>query len=327
MLRAMRILIVGGTVFLGPALIEAARARGHEVTVFHRGRHALADAASNGVAEIVGDRNRPADVDLLAAGTWDVAFDTCGYVPRHVRDIARVLEPRCGRYVFVSSVSALAQPFSAADEDCPDAAAVADGVEQVTGETYGPLKAACERAARDAFGERALVVRPGLIVGPRDPSDRYTYWVRRLDRGGVVLAPGDGSRLVQCVDVRDLAEFSVAAAAAGASGKFHVCGRPQRFDAFLAAIAAGAGVTPTLRWMPEETLVARGVAPWTDLPVWIAGEDQTTGIRRALAAGLRVRDPVETARATAAWDRTRDPLRPLATGLTPEREAAVLAGG
>ena len=365
----MRILLLGGTVFLGPALVDAATARGHSVTLFHRGKHAVpaahaAAAAAAGVEVLTGDRNVAADLAALAEGrAWDAVIDTCGYFPRQVRASAAALRAHAASYVFISSISVYADRWTAADEDAPVAVHVpplADDVATITGENYGPLKAACEDAARAAFGDGAILVRPGLIVGPLDPSDRYTYWVRRLARGGDVVAPGDGSRRVQIVDVRDLAEFVVGclerrgdggAAGAGDDGErggsnsdggsdarpgghaFSVCGESMRFDAFLDTIRrgialarAGAPVPTTVRWVPEDALLARGVAPWSDLPVWIAHQDQTTGIARAVAAGLRLRDPVETARATYEWDLTRDPSKPLLAGLTADREAEILRG-
>lgn len=319
----MRLLILGGTMFLGPHLIDAAAARGHSVTIFHRGKHALDDRPA--VERIAGDRKVAADLATLAArGPFDAVIDTCGYVPRHVRESATALRGVTAKYVFISSISAHAEPFSAAEEDAPLAAPVAADVEAVTGETYGPLKAGCEAAARDVFGDGAFVVRPGLIVGPLDPTDRYTYWVRRLGRPGPVLAPGDGSRLVQFVDVRDLAEFTVGLLDRACGGTWNVTGTSIRFDAFLAGIATAGGTSPDLRWTSEDRLLAAGAQPWSEVPLWIGPDDQTTGIARALADGLRLRDPVETARDTLAWDRTRDALRPMAAGMTPEREAEVL---
>ncbi len=316
----MRILILGGTVFLGPHLVEAAR--GHDVTIFHRGKHP-SDAPPE-VRRIVGDRDRVADLSALAKkGPWDAVIDTCGYLPRQVRTSAAVLHGVADRYVFVSSISVYDDPVGAVDENAPLAAPV-EAVEKVTPETYGPMKAACEAEARDAFAERALVLRPGLIVGPRDPTDRYTYWIRRVARGGPMLAPGDGSRRVQFVDVRDLAAFTVHLLSRRMGGTLNVTGLPLRFDTFLRVAAEATGVTPDLRWTPETDLLGRGVAPWVDLPLWIAGQDQTAGVARALASGLRLRDPIETARATWAWDRARDPSTPLLAGLSDDREAALL---
>jgi len=317
----MRILILGGTVFLGPHLVEAAAPQ-HEVTIFHRGRHP--SDAPPAVRRIQGDRDRPSDLAALAKrGPWDVVIDTCGYLPRQVGMSAAVLHGVAERYVFVSSISVYEDPVGPPDENAPLAAPI-DPVEKVTPETYGPMKAACEAEARDAFAERALVIRPGLIVGPKDPTDRYTYWIRRVAKGGPLLAPGDGARRVQFVDVRDLASFTIGLVARRLGGTFNVTGTPLRFDELLTGAARALGTRPSPRWMPENDLLAKGVQPWVDLPLWIAGQDQTAGISRALASGLALRDPVETAHATWTWDRTRDPGKPLVAGLSDEREAALL---
>ena len=316
----MRLLILGGTVFLGPHLLEAARA--HELTIFHRGKHP--SDAPPAVTRIVGDRERAADLNALAKrGPWDAVIDTCGYLPRQVQTSAAVLHGVAERYVFVSSLSVYDDPVGAVDENAPLAAPIAP-VEKVTPESYGPMKAACEAEVRDAFAEHALVLRPGLIVGPRDPTDRYTYWIRRVARGGPVLAPGDGARQVQFVDVRDLAAFTIHLLERRASGTLNVTGTPLRFDAFLGGAATALSTTPELRWTPETRLLEKGVQPWVDLPLWIAGQDQTAGIARALASGLSLRDPADTARATWAWDRTRDASKPLVAGLSDDREAALL---
>jgi 2'-hydroxyisoflavone reductase len=329
----MRLLILGGTVFLGRHLVEAALAKGHHVTLFNRGRSGEPPSAA-ALERVVGDRNVEDDLARLAAGKWDAVVDTCAYYPRQIEMAAAALAGRVGRYLVVSSISAYAEAFGASSaqgdsEDAPLAEwpAGLPFEEKITGETYGPLKAACERATLAAFGDRAIVVRPGLIVGPNDPSDRYTYWITRAVRGGEAVAPGDGARLVQYVDVRDLAEFMLRLVEAPSAAKnvYTVTGKPERFDAFLAAVSAATGSSATWRWIPEVELLAQRVGPWMDLPLWIDGRDQRLGIDRALAAGLRLRPGVETARATYEWDRLRPPDAPRKAGLTPEREAEVLA--
>lgn len=308
--------------FLGPHLLEAAGPE-HELTIFHRGRHP-SDAPPS-VRRIVGDRDRPSDLAALARrGPFDAVIDTCGYLPKQVGTSAAVLHGVAERYVFVSSLSVYEDAAGAADENAPLVAPV-EPPTKVTPETYGPMKAACEAEVRETFAERATVVRPGLIVGPKDPTDRYTYWIRRVARGGPVLAPGDGARLVQFVDVRDLAAFTLGLVTHRVGGTFNVTGSPLRFDELLAGTARALGTQPAVRWVPEDALLAKGIRPWVDLPLWIAGQDQTAGISRALASGLTLRDPVETARATWSWDRTRDPSQPLAAGLSDEREAELLA--
>lgn len=328
----MRLVVLGGTIFLGRHVADLALQAGHDVLLFHRGRHPWTGAP--GAVRVPGDRNVPADLVMLAKvvaadGRADAVIDTSAYVPRHVATAARALGGVADRYVFVSTLSVYAAPFGPGGEDAERLPAPAAEVESVTGETYGPLKRACEDEADRALGERAVVVRPGLIVGPHDPTDRYTWWVRRASRGGEMLAPGDGSRLVQCVDVRDLSAFLLRVAERGAPGPCNVTGRPERFDrvvgtAIDAARAAGLA-TPTVRWVPEDVLAARGAQPWSEIPLWIGAEDQRTNISRAVSHGLALRDLAETARDTLAWDRGRDAAAPFRAGMTEEREAALLS--
>ncbi len=346
----MRILLLGGTIFLGRHFADAALAAGHALTLFHRGRHTW--DGPDAVTRVTGDRNVPADLDALAAagaehGGWDAVIDTSAYVPRHVRDAGRALAPLVRHYQVVTSISVYADTFADGGEAAPLAKlppGADPATETVTGETYGPLKAACEVAAQDAFAARGVcvsAVRPGLIVGPRDPTDRWTWWVRRLARPGPIVAPGDGSRRVQFVDGRDLAAFMlrVVEAAGGrplgpagdlAACAFNVTGAAVRFDAFLAAVArgiaeaTGAPCVPDLRWIPEDVLLARGAAPWSEVPVWSGPEDHRTEFSRARAAGLTLRDVAATARDTFLWDRTRDPAAPLRAGTTPARERILL---
>ena len=338
----MRILILGGTIFVGPHLIDAAHAAGHSVTIFHRGRHPF--APRDGVEVIVGDRTNAADLAALAergragGGTWDAVIDTCGYLPRVVRASALALRESARCYVFISSLSALADTFGPGDEDAGTAPRLAVEPTAMTGETYGALKAGCEDAVRDVFGDGAVIVRPGYIVGPLDPSDRYTYWIRRIARGGDVLAPGDGSRKLQFVHARDLADFTVSlatrvaamvpsAATPTAPRTFHVTGHSLRFDAFLAGVASACGTAPTIRWVPEDVLLANAANGWTNLPIWSPGEDHVSRIDRALAAGLSLRDPVATAADTLVWDRSRDASRPLVAGMDAALESEILGRG
>ncbi|MBM3497007.1 MAG: NAD-dependent epimerase/dehydratase family protein, partial [Armatimonadetes bacterium] len=217
----VRLLVLGGTVFLGRHLVAEALARGHRVTLFHRGRHG-ADLFPE-AERILGDRD--GGLSALADESWDAVVDTSGYVPRVVGAAARMLAPAVGFYVFVSSVSVYAD-FSPVgmDEDAPLGQMADPSVEEITGETYGPLKALCESEVRSAFGARCAVVRPGLIVGPHDPSDRFTYWPVRCQRGGEVLAPGDPERPVQFIDAGDLAAWIVTMCVRQAGGVFNAVG-------------------------------------------------------------------------------------------------------
>ena len=202
----MKILVLGGTIFVGRHLTEAALARGHEVTLFHRGRHG-ADLFP-GVETLHGDRD--GGLDVLKGRAWDAIIDTCGYVPRVVRQSADLLSGSAERYVFISSISAY-RDFAALgiDESYPTGTMPDETVEEVTGETYGPLKVLCERAVEEAFPGRALILRPGLIVGPHDKTGRFTYWPRRVAEGGDVLAPGRADKRMQFIDARDLAEWTI----------------------------------------------------------------------------------------------------------------------
>ena len=294
----MRLLIIGGTIFLGRHLVAAARAAGHEVTIFHRGKH---DAPlPDGVTRILGDRTT--DLDRLAGHTWDAVIDTCGYVPRVVRTSAAALADACAHYTFVSSLSVYAVPRPGLSED--DAVKALDDptVEEVNGETYGPLKAACERTVEEAMPGRVLNVRPGLIVGPYDPSERYAYWPRRIARGGELLAPGDGSGPVQFIDARDLAAWMITCAEQRVTGVFNVHGpaQPLTWREFLARTIGEVGSDASPIWIDETFLQERDVAPWTELPLWLPSDIDDANLNRtdsskAIAAGLTFRPMEETA--------------------------------
>lgn len=325
----MKILILGGTVFLGRHLVDAACARGHAVTIFTRGQHE-ADPAPE-VEWLRG--NRDGDLGALVGRQWDVAIDTSGYVPRVVRDSARLLAPTVGRYLFVSSVSAYdeARLRPGFDEEYPLATLEDPTTEEVTGETYGALKALCERAAEEALPGRAVIIRPGLIVGPYDPSDRFTYWPHRIARGGMVLAPGRPEAPVQFIDVRDLAAWIVRLAEAGTVGTFNATGpaNPLTMAMVLETCRAVSGSDAELVWMDEAFLLGQGVGPWIEVPLWVPEAEgvnvSAVSISRALAAGLTFRPLAETVRDTLAWDATRPADQAWRAGLPPDRERELLA--
>jgi 2'-hydroxyisoflavone reductase len=324
----MKLLVIGGTRFLGRHFVEAALARGHEVTLFHRGR--TSPGLFPGAEVILGDRD--GGLDALAGRRWDAVLDPSGYVPRVVRQSAAALAGRTAFYVFVSSISAYATPIApGADESAPLAALADPSAEEITGETYGGLKAACEREVAGVFGERSLVVRPGLIVGPHDPTDRFPYWPRRLARGGEVLAPGDPAQPVQVIDARDLAAWMLAMVERGAGGTFNAAGpeEPATFAALLRQAAMALDAPVKLTWVAEDFLLERGVQPWTELPLWVPREDaglDEVSVRRAVAEGLVFRPLADTVRDTLAWDLARpDAARASSPALKPEREAALLA--
>lgn len=324
----MRLLIIGGTIFLGRHLVEAARAAGHQVTVFHRGRHEAPLPAE--VERVLGDRD--GGLDALAGGTWDAVVDTCGYAPRVVRASAELLADACEHYTFVSSISVYASPFpTGADEHAPLGRLDDPSTEQVTGETYGPLKALCEQAAEDAMPGRVLNVRPGLIVGPYDLTERYTYWPRRIARGGEMLAPGDGSAPVQLIDARDLAAWIVRCAEQRITGTYNTTGpdEPMRFDEFLAPQIGALGSDARPVWIDEAFLAGHQVQPWTELPLWIPSDDEDANLNRvdcarAIADGLTFRSLEDIARDTLTWDRLRPEEAKGGASLTAEKEQAVL---
>ena len=334
----MRLLILGGTGFIGPHQVRYALERGHRITLFNRGRRKAAWAGP--VEELFGDRD--GDLKALEGRDWDACIDNATSVPAWVRDAARVLKGRVGQYVFISTISAYAANDTVADETA--LLAVYDGADAMA-ETatslgadrrrlYGPLKALSEKEAQTQYGEAATtIIRASLIVGPGDETDRFTYWPARLARGGEILAPGDGSDPVQFIDVRDLAEWTIRVAEERTTGVFNASGpaTPITMEQMLAAIAQGLRVHPTLVWGPATFLKENEVSPWGDMPVWIPGRGETFGfhrrdIRRAVAAGLRYRALPLTAFDTLAWLRTLPPERQarLRAGLMPEREADLL---
>jgi len=324
----MRMLILGGTVFLGRALTQPAAAAGHEVVHFNRGISAPVDAT---VRRIRGDRNDAGSLrDAANAGPWDAVLDTSGYLPQAVRKSAGALRESAARYVFVSSISAYGD--GGFDETSPLQPAPDPLPEAMTMDKYGALKAACEASTRDAFGDRAIVVRPGLIVGPHDPTDRFTWWPHRVARGGPVAAPGRAQRAVQFIDVRDLARWMVGLAASGTSGTFNATGplEPIAMAAVLETCREIARSDACFEWIDEQFLAASGVQPWKEMPLWVPESDphaagfMNVPIRRALATGLTFRSLRETVSDTLDWSRTRGNDHSWKAGLPADREATLL---
>jgi 2'-hydroxyisoflavone reductase len=318
----VRLLVLGGTAFLGRALVESALERGHEVTLFNRGR--TNPELFPEAERLRGDRNE--DLSALEGREWDAVVDVATFLPRAVRLATEALRDRVDRYVFVSSISAYADFSTPASEDSP--LAQLENPESESIEDYGPLKAECERLVQEAFGERALVVRPGLIVGPHDPTDRFTYWPRRVAEGGRMLAPAPPDQPVQFIDVRDLGEWIVAAIEAGRSGVYNVTGEPTTFEALLDECMRVSGDVEIV-WVPPERLVEADVGEWMELPLWIVTPEfaamQSTDVSKALRDGLRFRPLEETIRDTLAWDAERTTPRAEGVGLTAERERELLA--
>lgn len=319
----MKLLVLGGSRFLGRHLVEQALERGHETTLFNRGR--TAPGLFAGVEEVHGDRD--GELEPLRGRRWDAIIDTCGYLPRVVRKSAKALRDAAQRYLFVSSISVYADSAaSGQDEDAPRARLPSPDCEDIPNH-YGALKAACEDELRLLWGERGIVVRPGLIVGPFDPSGRFTYWVQRLARGGDVLAPPDPGYPVQCIDARDLAAWMLELAERGGSGAYNASGPalPLTFAGFLEQCAGALGNPARFIWPSTEFLAAKKVQPWTELPLY-AGEDGrgvcAVDLRRALAAGLRLRPLGETCADTRRWAGAM--ALPAGIGLDAGREAELI---
>ncbi len=326
--QAQKILILGGTGFLGPHLVDAARARGHSVTLFNRGK--TRPELFPDVEKLRGDRD--GDLRALEGRTWDSVIDTSGYVPRVVRTSAELLAPHVRQYAFISTISVYADTSKVGiDEDSPVATAPDPKTEDVPS-FYGALKALCERTVSEVFPERATNIRPGLIVGPYDPTDRFTYWPVRIAGGGEVLAPGDPAYATQFIDVRDLAAFIVGALEKGHVGTYNAVGLPIPMGDVLTRTRAALKSDATLEWVDVKFLDDNKVQPWSDMPAWappVEGFEGFASVKseRAVAAGLTIRPVEDTVTATMEWWKTLPEARraKLRAGITREREAELLA--
>ena len=332
----MDILILGGTLFLGRHLVEAALARGHRVTLFNRG--STGPTLFPEVEHLIGDRD--GGLDALAGRRFDAVIDTCGYVPRVVRESAALLADAARYYVFISSGSVYEDSDRASiGENAPICTINDEANENVYG-NYGPLKALCERAVESAFAGRALHVRAGLIVGPYDVTGRLEYWVRRIAEGGEVLAPGRPDRQIQLIHARDLADWIFAMTEASRPGLFNAAGPAHRLTMrdLLDTCNALADDPAALTWVDESFLLLNYVAPFADLPLWLPASQNgllSMDIGKALASGLRFRPLADTLADTTRWldeERAAGKKRParLASGvatrdaLDRQRERALL---
>jgi 2'-hydroxyisoflavone reductase len=326
----MRILIIGGTRFLGRALVEAAAEGGHELTIFNRGL--TQPGLYPQFESLIGDRD--GGLTILSGRTWDAVIDTCGYVPRVVRQSAEMLSESVGLYTFISSLSVYGDTSQPGlDETAAVGLLENEAIEEITGETYGPLKALCEQAVEKALPGRTLIIRPGLIVGPHDPTDRFTYWPQRVAEGGEVLASGRPERSIRFIDVRDLAGWTIRSIEAGKLGVYNTDGPgvPQTMLDLLSTCQAVSGSSAYFTWVEERFLLDSGVEPWTEMPLWLPELDpETAGFfairsHKAVADGLTYRPVAETVRATLNWLAERpDDWEPRA-GLSRRREAEILA--
>lgn len=328
--RTGTLLILGGTGFIGPHLTQEALRLGWKVTHFNRGKHSPAGAP--GVETLIGDRN--GQLDALRGRKWDAVVDDTGYVPKFVKMSAELLAPNVGYCLFISSISAYASFEKPNDERSPTGVLTDPEEEKVTGDSYGPMKALCERYSVQAFKGRVSIVRPGYIVGPLDPTDRFTYWPVRASRGGEMLAPGTPSDPIQVIDVRDLATWMMKLVASRTDGYFNAVSPPRAFtmgQLVEACRSASPDAGTTATWVPEDFLAAHWKPEELDLPPWAPtrGSDagaSLTASDRAARAGLRCRTLAETARDTLAWFKTLEPDRQgkLRAGLDPQKETDTL---
>ena len=332
--RPLRILVLGGTKFLGVHVVEAALKRGHSVTLFNRGK-TNADLFPQ-LEHLKGDRD--AQLDSLKGKKWDAVIDDSGYVPRHVKLSAELLAPNVQRYVFISTIGVLADFSIPSNEDSP-VSKLADETSEKVDESYGPLKALCEKAAEKAMPGRVAVVRPGLIVGPRDPTDRFTYWPVRATRGGEMAAPDKPTDRVQFIDARDLANFVLGLVEHRTVGTFNATSPPGMFtigDVISASLIAAKAMAspnpaPTPVWIPADFLEKEKIQAMTDMPVYTPTKGEIGGladvsVARALRLGLSIRPVQPTVNDTLAWylQRPAEERVKLNAGLTPEREKALL---
>src|SRR6266480_176392 len=334
--KPLRILILGGTGFTGPYQVRYALSRGHKVTTFNRGKTHPGESP-NEVEQLIGDRN--GKLDALKDRRWDVVIDNPTTLPAWVRDAAQILKGNVERYVFTSTISVYADTSKGVDENAPLAKyegadpykETLEAMKASGYKTYGPLKTLSEKEAEKWFPGKTLIIRPGLIVGPSDETDRFTYWPVRIDRGGEVLAPSKPSDPVQFIDARDLAEWTIRMAENRETGIYNATGpaKPLGIGGMLDGIKGTLKADAKFTWVSEEFLNEQKVQPWSDMPVWTGKDDAVarTNISRALSKGLTFRPLDVTARDTLAWFKSLPQERqshPKA-GLSPQRETEVLA--
>jgi 2'-hydroxyisoflavone reductase len=313
----MKLLVLGGTLFLGRHIVEAALDRRHDVTLFNRG-HTHPDLFPN-TEKLHGDRT--GDLRALYGRTWDAVIDTCGYVPRLVQTSATVLKDAVDHYSFISSVSVYADLSEPGLTETATVRTLADPTsEEVGPQTYGPLKALCKQAVDALLPGRTLIIRPGLLVGPHDPTGRFTYWVQRVAAGGEVLAPGAPERQVQCIDARDAASWIVQMTEEQRTGVFHMTGPHERLSMGMLLEVCRQALNREARftWVAEAFLAQHGVRPWTDLPLWVPPHAKgllAIDISKARQAGLAFRPLTDTILDTFQWAAQQAPEASVVTRL------------
>ena len=326
--KPLRILILGGTGFIGPHQVRYALARGHKLTLFNRGK--TNPGLFPEVEHLAGDRQK-SELDELKNREWDAVIDNPTTLPRWVREAGAILKDKTKQYVFISTISVFADHFKIGmDENTPVATTNEPNDEKV-GANYGALKALSEKEAEKAFPGRATIIRPGLIIGPGDPTDRFTYWPIRINRGGEILAPGDGTDPVQFIDARDLGEWSIRMVEQGAFGTYNATGPKSVLTTaeMLYGIRAVTTADVKFTWADWKFLQENKVSPWSDMPVWVPGNEPSMAgfarinCARAIANGLTFRSLAETASATIEDFSKREKAK-LSSGLSAEREAEIL---
>lgn len=324
----MRILIIGGTRFLGRHIVDTALRGGHQLTLFNRGKNS--QVVPEGIEQIQGDRNQAEDLQKLAGRTWDAVIDPSAYFPHQVRSLLAVIGSNIAHYSLISTISVYAEPLPETIDESAPLATTDDPEATEIGANYGALKALCEEAAEAALPGRVHAIRAGLIVGPYDPTHRFTYWPERLQRGGEVIAPGSPDQAVQVIDVRDLSEWTVGAAERGVVGRYNATGPadPLTLGDVISECQRQGQPNSNIHWLPENWLLEQQVQPWIGLPLWLPGEDSqrlmNTRCEAAIGLGLRFRPLAETVQATIAWFKANPEVLQGHPTLTAEREAELL---
>ena len=321
----MKILILGGTVFLGKHIVNSALKDGHEVTLFNRGKHN--PELFPDIEKIRGDRD--GDLSALDGRKFDAVIDTSGYVPRIVKMSAEFFKDKVKTYTFISSISVY-KDFSdmTMNENSEVSTLEDETVEEITGETYGPLKYLCEKAVTDIYKDNAVIIRPGLIVGEDDPSDRFTYWIYRINQGGNVLAPGPKEKNVQFIDVKDLADFTLKMTENNVSGTYNATGPAEKlsFEKLLEECKNVSGSSAEIVWADQKFLLDENIAPYTELPLWLPDEmdgGNNCNINKALGKGLKIRPLEETIKDTLKFISSKKDYT-LKSGLKSEKEAELI---
>ena len=332
--KALKVLILGGTGFIGPHFVRVLGDAGHTLTLFNRGKRDT--EAKPGVEQLLGDRN--GQIDALKGRDWDVVIDNSGYTPKQVKATADLLKGHVKQYIFISSVAVYADfKKKGIDEDYPLAKLKGDNTDEVTGESYGPLKVLCEQVVEAAYGKQATNIRPSYIAGPGDPTDRFTYWPWRVSRGGEMLAPGAPSDPFQFIDVRDLADFMRVCVEKGVSGAYNLCNPPGSvtMGSLLETSKKLTGADTKFVWASAEFLEKNDIigekAQGNYVPIWQSAESEDAGIvlcesKRAEKKGLKFRSLETTIKDTLEWQKGRpEDRQKLRAGLTVEQEADLLA--